>query len=55
MLLCNFSVFFQHQWGINGGKCGVCGDPWDGVREHEAGGKYANGLIAANYTQVIIQ
>ncbi|KAK3088847.1 hypothetical protein FSP39_024552 [Pinctada imbricata] len=39
-----------------GGKCGVCGDPYDGEREHEAGGKYALGIIAASFpagTQVI--
>ena len=34
---------------MNGGKCGVCGDPWNGIREHEAGGKYANGLIVRKY------
>jgi hypothetical protein len=20
---------FSRQWQTNGGKCGVCGDPWD--------------------------
>ncbi|XP_055995698.1 uncharacterized protein LOC125646837 isoform X2 [Ostrea edulis] len=28
-----------------GGKCGVCGDAYNGPREHEAGGKYAKGII----------
>ena len=28
-----------------GGKCGVCGDGYNGPREHEAGGKYAKGII----------
>eukprot|EP00105_Crassostrea_gigas_P027627 XP_011449016.1 PREDICTED: uncharacterized protein LOC105343380 [Crassostrea gigas] len=28
-----------------GGKCGVCGDAYSGPREHEAGGKYAKGII----------
>ncbi|XP_062587524.1 uncharacterized protein LOC134249165 [Saccostrea cucullata] len=28
-----------------GGKCGVCGDAYKGPREHEAGGKYAKGII----------
>lgn len=42
---------FQRQWSINGGKCGVCGDPWNGPREHEAGGKYATGLITKSYTE----
>ena len=30
-------------------KCGVCGDPADGVRENEAGGKYAQGIITRHY------
>jgi len=33
----------------NGGKCGVCGDPWNGVRENEAGGRYAKGIIVKTY------
>lgn len=28
----------------------MCGDPWDGPRENEAGGKYASGIIVGNYT-----
>ena len=32
------------------GLCGICGDPYDGERTSEAGGLYANGIIAANYT-----
>lgn len=35
---------------LNGGKCGVCGDPWNGVRANEAGGRFATGKIVANYT-----
>ncbi|XP_033762898.1 uncharacterized protein LOC117344303 [Pecten maximus] len=35
----------------NGGKCGTCGDPYDGVRENEAGGKYATGFITRNYNK----
>ncbi|CAG2248251.1 unnamed protein product [Mytilus edulis] len=38
------------QWTLNKGKCGLCGDPWDGTRENEAGGKYATGTIAGNYS-----
>jgi len=41
-----------HQWSEKiGGKCGICGDPWDAaVREHEApDGKYANGEIVRFY------
>ncbi|GFR79409.1 cell wall integrity and stress response component 4-like [Elysia marginata] len=34
-----------------GYKCGICGDPWDGVRENEAGGKYATGQISRAYRQ----
>ncbi|XP_046558802.1 uncharacterized protein LOC124267855 [Haliotis rubra] len=42
---------YQRQWERNNGKCGVCGDPWDGIRENEAGGKYANGIIVRKYNQ----
>ena len=46
LLLCNF----QTQWKVNDGKCGICGDPWNGKRENEApGGKYATGTIVATY------
>lgn len=31
------------------GKCGVCGDPYDGNRTHEAGGAYAKGIIVRHY------
>ncbi|XP_052081951.1 uncharacterized protein LOC127719748 [Mytilus californianus] len=43
---------FSHQWSTNGGKCGICGDPYDQTqpRENEAGGKYATGIISAQYT-----
>ncbi|XP_046385899.1 uncharacterized protein LOC124155817 [Ischnura elegans] len=42
---------FSRQWQRNGGKCGVCGDPWDAPqpRAHEAGGKYALGIIVRKY------
>ncbi|XP_021357189.1 uncharacterized protein LOC110452820 isoform X2 [Mizuhopecten yessoensis] len=42
---------FNRQWKINGGKCGVCGDPMNGPREHEAGGKYATGTIVRHYSE----
>lgn len=44
---------FQHQWGNNGGRCGVCGDPYDQVapRDHETGGRIATGTIVASYQQ----
>ncbi len=34
-------------------ECGVCGDPWNLAvpRPHETGGRFANGVIVANYTQ----
>lgn len=33
-----------------GGKCGICGDPWDAdPRQHEAGGRFANGIIVRTY------
>ncbi|EFX74850.1 hypothetical protein DAPPUDRAFT_306952 [Daphnia pulex] len=39
-------------WDVNGGKCGVCGDPWNETqpRAHEIGGHYANGLLGRRYT-----
>ncbi|CAG2215501.1 unnamed protein product [Mytilus edulis] len=33
----------------NGGKCGVCGDPYQGPYPNEAGGIYAKGIIARTY------
>ncbi|KAI0231353.1 hypothetical protein LSAT2_018283, partial [Lamellibrachia satsuma] len=41
-----------YQNGQNGGKCGICGDPWGKPNpENEAGGKYANGIITRTYTE----
>ncbi|KAL4224009.1 hypothetical protein ACF0H5_017466 [Mactra antiquata] len=40
---------FGVQFYQNGGKCGVCGDRYDGARDNEAGGKYANGIIVHTY------
>ncbi|XP_062610543.1 nuclear receptor coactivator 6-like [Saccostrea cucullata] len=39
----------DRQWNLNGGKCGVCGDPWDGLRLHEDGGKYGQGIVGGIY------
>jgi hypothetical protein len=39
---------FQHEVA-EGYKCGVCGDPYDGPFENEAGGKYATGKITNTY------
>jgi len=33
----------------HGGKCGVCGDPYQGPRMHEAGGSHAKGVIVRTY------
>merc|ERR1719209_654944 len=33
------------------GKCGMCGDPVQGPLLHEAGGKFANGIITKNYAK----
>ncbi|BFZ22803.1 hypothetical protein BsWGS_25842 [Bradybaena similaris] len=41
---------FDHQVSL-GYKCGLCGDPYDGVRENETGGKYATGKITQTYRQ----
>jgi len=39
----------QYQQNL-GGKCGICGDPYNGPKPHEApGGKYANGIIVDTY------
>ncbi|UYV73625.1 hypothetical protein LAZ67_11000076 [Cordylochernes scorpioides] len=39
------------QWQRNGGKCGICGDPWHQKepRDNEAGGKYGKGIIVRHY------
>lgn len=41
----------QVQWSTNGGKCGICGDPWNGRRDHETpNGKYTKPLrITGHY------
>lgn len=40
-----------HHWNEMNGKCGICGDPYDGVREHESGGLYATGTIGKYYRE----
>ncbi|CAG2245934.1 unnamed protein product [Mytilus edulis] len=40
---------FARQYDQNDGKCGTCGDPYDGERKNEAGGIYAKGFIARRY------
>ncbi len=38
-------------WYVNGGQCGVCGDPYDGPRLFEKGGDKYLGKIMRTYTQ----
>ena len=46
----NYCGGFVRHWDKNGGKCGVCGDPWDqNPRDHEPGGQYATGKIGKTY------
>lgn len=42
---------YSVQWQRNGGRCGVCGDPWhqSTPRNNEAGGKYGKGIIVRRY------
>ena len=43
-------LHFQHQWQVNKGKCGICGDPWESnPHPNEQGGKFSNGIIARTY------
>ena len=44
-------MHFQVQWNKNGGRCGICGDPYNGPRDNEAGGRFATGIIAKRYTE----
>lgn len=38
----------MRQWEVNGGRCGICGDAWDGDREYEkGGGKYLGKIVKA--------
>lgn len=44
-------TLFSVQWLQNGGKCGICGDPYnlESPRPHEAGGEYGRGIISRHY------
>ena len=46
-----FVTVFQNQWDANQGRCGICGDPFQGPRDNEAGGKYATGIITRAYSE----
>ncbi|GFO05726.1 cell wall integrity and stress response component 4-like [Plakobranchus ocellatus] len=37
------------QWGVHGGKCGVCGDPWGQPQENQPPGKYSRPFLAKCY------
>ena len=41
---------YQRHIEQNGGKCGVCGDPWDepGPRQFEGGGEFGQGITINN-------
>ncbi|XP_067664612.1 mucin-5B-like [Haliotis asinina] len=40
---------FENQHHFQDGKCGVCGDPWQGPRRNEPNGIYATGTITRQY------
>lgn len=42
---------FAVQWNQNGGKCGLCGDPYGDPtpRRHELGGTFGQGVIVKSY------
>ena len=45
---------FSTQWDKNGGKCGVCGDPYhfkEGEAMYTHPGKYATGIITKTYRE----
>lgn len=49
-LIILIKLFIQVQYEQNNGKCGVCGDPWNGSRPNEPPGKFANGIIVRKYS-----
>lgn len=40
---------YDWQWGVHKGRCGVCGDLWNGT-QHNADGIYNSGIIVRRYT-----
>jgi len=58
---CGVPANYNHRWlwcggkakmfnDINKGRCGICGDEFSAaVKDHQAGGKFATGIIAASY------
>ena len=39
----------MHQWDLNGGQCGICGDAWDAEKKYERGGSRYLGKIVRHY------
>ncbi|CAF1371586.1 unnamed protein product [Adineta steineri] len=39
----------EYQWNTQNGRCGLCGDPFQGPLDHEDGGIYATGIIGRTY------
>ena len=48
-LLIAISKSFQAQHKDFDGKCGICGDPYEGYQPHQVPGKYATGIIGRSY------
>lgn len=46
-----YANILQKQWLKNKGKCGICGDPFDGPRSHEHGEKYDHKFISRTFKQ----
>ncbi|KAH3867952.1 hypothetical protein DPMN_031087, partial [Dreissena polymorpha] len=40
---------YDWQWGVNGGRCGVCGDRWNGTQDHADNGRFDTGIIVRSY------
>lgn len=40
---------FQYQWRVHQGRCGVCGDRYGDIQDHDDGGKFASGIIVRSY------
>ena len=40
----------QNQWDTHKGKCGLCGDPYQGPRQNESPEVYATGTIVARFS-----
>ena len=51
-LKCGY-LYLQVQYNTNGGKCGVCGDRYDGPIQNQPGPDniYAQGVITGRYTE----